>query len=200
MGSFVRWAILASHLSYSFSIAVPSFNSLRRVKGPTWTACTIFLSTSHVCKLASNKYFEEYALPKPSSISKATAAQSSSPPFLKEPRLLPSTSPSRPTWCAYNTSTYIVIRAGNSLKASKVQTTLENGISLVRNQLTVYGDSNIHNGQFQYAEYLDLLLTIIGAHQKISWSVVKDAVGELSDWMMIIAAGPGVLQAKQLEL
>ena len=100
------------------------------------------------------------------------------------------------------------------MNASKVQTTLENGISIIKNQLTVYGDSNIHNGQFQYAEYLDLLLTVTGVHQKISWSVVKDAVGELSDWMVTTdtwvavqfsifqgthAAGSGVLQAKQLE-
>ena len=140
---------------------------------------------------------------------------SSLPPAIKTPQSSFSTTSSARTWCAYNTSTYIIITPGAALSPVKLNTTLINGASYIQDYLMEHGDGDVIGDQVRFSAFADLGLTINKASgKKLKWSMLKDAVGELLDWMTTTSTwegaqffvfhgsnqvGSGVVQAQQLE-
>jgi len=150
--------------------------------------------------------------PSYSNTTNTTVSQSSPPPASRAPRSLLSVTQTAPIWCAYHTSTFITITTGPSLSSDKVNWTLTAAAVHIQNSLHSFGDRNVDGGNFLFNVYLDLQLTIDEARgEKLRWSVMADAVGELLDWMTTTSTwvavqffivdgsdevGSGVLQAR----
>ncbi len=72
------------------------------------------------------------------------------------------------------------------MSSDKLNWTLTAAAAHVQNLLRDFGDNNMYGGKFLFNVYLDLQLTINEATgEKLKWSIVGDAVGELLDWMTV---------------
>ena len=100
-------------------------------------------------------------------------------------------------WCADNTATYVKVTPGGALDETQVNTTLVHAIMYMIQYIERNGDTAFSGGQFLYANWSELVLAVDPSKSwTLKWSMMRDAVSELLDWMITTSH----LGAAQFEL